>query len=72
MTQTEIMVDETQPSSGPCAWCPDGTLTTRRLTIAKPRFRNDRGVRVMARAAQEEWACPHHFENVQVEGGDEL
>lgn len=67
--QTEIPVDPAAPTSGPCRWCGEPNCH-QQITVTKARYRNDRGVRVVARAAVKWWACAAHFKGVQREDYD--
>ena len=60
--QTSIPVDETVPAVQPCRWC--GSPTSLKMTIAKARYRNDRGVRVVAKQAVQWPACKAHMDSV--------
>lgn len=57
--QTAIPVPETTPELGPCLWC--GAPAVGTVEIEKPRYRTDRGVRLLARAALVQPACAVHI-----------
>jgi hypothetical protein len=57
--QTSIPVPNGPTEHGPCRWC--GAPSVGTVEVEKPRYRNDRGVRVVAKAALEVPACSEHI-----------
>lgn len=57
--QTEIPVPPQQVELGPCRWCGEEPVGT--VEVEKARYRNDRGVRVVAKVALEVPACKAHI-----------
>jgi hypothetical protein len=61
MSQTSIPVDESQPTTGDCAWC--GKPARSKIEMEPPVRGTDKmtGVQVIKRRAIEAWACPAHL-----------
>jgi hypothetical protein len=63
--QTSIPVDESQPTTGPCAWC--GKPARSKIEMEPPVRGTDKmtGVQVIKRRAIEAWACPAHLASLR-------
>lgn len=63
--QTSIPVDESQPTTGPCAWC--GKPATARIELEPPVRGRDKltGVQVIKRRAIEAFACAAHLASLR-------
>ena len=58
--QTSIPVPDAPAHLGPCRWCGKPSVDT--IEVEPPKYRNHRGVRVVARVALEVPACKHHMD----------
>lgn len=67
--QTSIPVPSVASELAPCRWC--GEPSVGMVEVEKPRYRNDRGVRVIARAAIEAPACKEHIGIIERQPAEE-